>query len=87
MKKIILILLLIVSVIGTSSCGNYEIFDTTYTFEYVHLHKTNECLKIKAWTDYEGEQIQVTLEDDTVLLVSNINADLIKGNCPYCKLK
>ena len=45
MKKIILILLLIVSVIGTSSCGNYEIFDTTYTFEYVHLHKTNECLK------------------------------------------
>lgn len=87
MKKIILILLLIVSVIGTSGCGNYEIFDTTYTFEYVHLHKTNECLKIKAWTDYEGEQIQVTLEDDTVLLVSNINADLIKGNCPYCKLK
>lgn len=87
MKKILLILLLIVSVIGTSGCGNYEIFDTTYTFEYVHLHKTNECLKIKAWTDYEGEQIQVTLEDDTVLLVSNINADLIKGNCPYCKLK
>ena len=84
MKKILLILLLIVSVIGTSGCGNNEIFDTTYTFEYVHLHKTNECLKIKAWTDYEGEQIQVTLEDDTVLLVSNINADLIKGNCPYC---
>lgn len=84
MKKIILIMLLVTSVIGISGCGNYEIFDTTYTFEYVHLHKTNECLKIKAWTDYEGEQIQVTLDDDTVLLVSNINADLIKGNCPYC---
>ena len=84
MKKICLILLLVMFVFSISGCGNYDIFDTTYTFEYVHLHKSNECLKIKSWTDYEGEQIQVTLEDDTVILVSNINADLIQGNCPYC---
>lgn len=84
MKRIILIIMIFVLMIGINGCGNYGLVDTNYTFEYVHLHKTGKCYKIKKWFDYEGEQLQVVFEDDTVLIVSNINADLINGNCPYC---
>jgi DNA mismatch repair protein PMS2 len=49
------------------------------------LYNEDKCFEVKSWTDYEGEQIQVELVDGTYLLVSNINATLIKGECPFCK--
>lgn len=45
-----------------SSCGNKRIIDTTYTYKYLHVFATNTCYVIDSWTDYEGEQIQVTIK-------------------------
>ncbi len=45
-----------------SSCGNKRIIDMTYTYKYLHVFATNTCYVIDSWTDYEGEQIQVTIK-------------------------
>ena len=85
MKKIIRLLIVVGAIFSLSSCGNYMILDTTYEFNKVHVHNENKCYDVYAWTDYEGEQLQVQLEDGTVLLISSINATLVKGECPFCK--
>lgn len=82
-KKILLLILAIISITTLTSC-NKQIFDLNYKFDKVHLHQEGKCYEIDKWNDYEGEQLQVILKDGTVLLVSNVNADLINGNCPYC---
>ena len=85
MKKGLKLFAAILVLLGLTSCGNYTILDTTYEFNKIHIHNEDVCYKIKAWTDYEGEQIQVELEDGTISLVSSINATLVKGECPICK--
>lgn len=70
-----------------SSCGNIQVFDTTYRFDYMHVFATNTCYKIKSWKDYEdGEQLQVTLDvngTESTVLVSSTGVALIKGDCPF----
>ena len=84
MKKFIVKLAVAAALLpGLSGC-NKTVFDTSYVFDKVHLYETGKCYKIKEWKDYEGEQLQVKLEDDTVVLTSAQKAMLIKGNCPIC---
>ncbi len=85
MKKIIIASILLISSLTILSGCNKQVFDFNYEFDKVHLHEADKCVKIKKWNDYEGEQIQVILEDGTVMLVSSNNADLINGKCPYCE--
>ena len=85
MKKIIGLFLALIMVLVLTGCGNYNLLDTTYQYDKIHVHNEDKCFEVKSWTDYEGEQIQVELVDGTYLLVSNINATLIKGECPFCK--
>ena len=85
MKKIIISSILLISSLTILSGCNKQVFDFNYEFDKVHLHEADKCVKIKKWNDYEGEQIQVILEDGTVMLVSSNNADLINGKCPYCE--
>lgn len=85
MKKIIIASILLISSLTILSGCNKQVFDFNYEFDKVHLHEADKCVKIKKWNDYEGEQIQVILEDGTVMLVSSYNADLINGKCPYCE--
>ncbi len=85
MKKIIGLFLAVIMALVLTGCGNYNLLDTTYQYDKVHVHNEDKCFEVKSWTDYEGEQIQVELVDGTYLLVSNINATLIKGECPFCK--
>ncbi len=85
MKKIIVASILLISSLTILSGCNKQVFDFNYEFDKVHLHEADKCVKIKKWNDYEGEQIQVILEDGTVMLVSSNNADLINGKCPYCE--
>ncbi len=72
---------LLVSLVG---CGNYDFIDTNYTFTKAYVKVGDEWmdLEIKSWTDYEGEQIQLTLNDDTVMLVSSVNCILYEGELP-----
>lgn len=84
MKKFIVKLAVIAALLpGLSSC-NKTVLDFNFVYDKVHLYETGKCYKIKEWKDYEGEQLQVKLEDDTVVLTSAQKAMLIKGKCPIC---
>lgn len=75
MKKIIFVTLILVSLIFTVSCGNKQIFDTTYTFDKAMIRfPDGEVIsgKIDSWTDYEdGDQIQVKINGITYLVHSS----------------
>ena len=83
MKKTVAIILSAAILVGClmifASCGNYDMFDTTYTFNYAYVvwpDGTAEKLAIKSWTDYEGEQIQIKTEDDQVYVFHAANCVL-----------
>ena len=54
--------------------------DLNYTFDKAICKIGDETkeIEIKKWTDYDGEQLQITDEDGNIYLVSSINCTLIK---------
>lgn len=87
MKKkiltLIIICLMIFMPLVISGC-NYQMLDFNYTFTkaYVKIGDEWKDLEIIRWCDYEGEQLQLTLKDGTVMVVSSINCILYSGNLP-----
>lgn len=84
MKRIIGLILAVVLVVSLllalASCGNKQIFDTTYQFDYALVQfpdGTCEKIEIKKWDDYDGEQIQITSKDGTTYLVNSVNCILV----------
>lgn len=69
MKRIILTLLVII--VGLmSGCGNQQLFDSTYTFDYAIIALPNgEIVEgdVQSWNDYDGEQLQVVINGVTYL--------------------
>lgn len=84
MKKIILILVIVTLVCLLTACNNYQFFDFNYNFThaYVKVGNTWTDVEIEKWTDYEGEQLQLTLKDGTVLVVNSMNCILYNGTLP-----
>lgn len=65
-----------------SGCGNYDMLDTTYTYDKAIIKLANDEVievEIKSWKDYDGEQLQITAKDGTVYLTSSFRCDLIKS--------
>ena len=91
MKKILLAILLclVMSVTALSMVGcNYQFTDLNYNYTnaYVKIGEEWKDLEIKSWRDYDdGEQIQITLKDGTVMLVSSYYCILYKGKLPKVK--
>lgn len=82
MKKILaIILMLTLMITALSSCGNKQMFDTTYNFDKAIVSLPNGKViegKVDSWTDYEdGDQIQVKI-NGTTYLVHSSNVVLIK---------
>lgn len=79
MKKLLAILLALVMVVSMVGCGNHTAFDLVFSYDRAII-----CLpdgeviegEVEAWTDYEGDQLQITI-DGTVYLVHAANAALI----------
>lgn len=87
MKKILALILMMLMVIVLSGC-NYKLVDLKYNFKKVHVCEAGKCYEIKNWRDYEdGDQLQVTLEDGTVLLLHSTDCALVHGDCVLCKDK
>lgn len=70
--------LAIASLIGISAlltgCGNYDMWDTQYTFDYAicKFEGIPERIDITSWRDFEdGEQIQIKSKDGKIYLVSS----------------
>ena len=61
------------------ACGNKALLDTTYTFNYAQFKLPDGTViegKLVKWKDYDGEQIQLTMEDGNTYLVSSYNTVL-----------
>lgn len=78
MKKIGLIILLILGILTLTGC-NKQIFDFDYTYTTAICNIGGEYkeIKLKSWTDYEGEQLQIKDYEGNTYLVSSINCTLI----------
>lgn len=80
MKKKILILSMIIG-LSTTGC-NYAMVDTTFKYDTAIIKLANDeviVVEVKSWTDYDGEQLQITGEDGTVYLTNSYRCDLIKS--------
>lgn len=69
-------LMMLVSCVVLCSCGNYKMFDTTFTYSWAQIKLPDGTIiegKVDNWTDYEGDQLQITI-DDTTYLVHAANA-------------
>lgn len=79
MKKLILLLTTLFAIVLLGGCGNRTFIDTTYTFNWAQFILPDGTViegKVVKWTDYDGEQIQLKMEDGNIYLVSTYNAVL-----------
>lgn len=79
MKKLILLLATLFAIVLLGGCGNRTFIDTTYTFNWAQFSLPDGTViegKVVKWTDYDGEQIQLKMEDGNIYLVSTYNAVL-----------
>ena len=85
-RKILAIVtaLLIVTLLLTLCACNYHVLDFEYTFKnaYVKINDTWVDLEVVKWCDYDGEQLQLTLTDGTVVVVHSLNCILYNGTLP-----
>lgn len=87
MKKLFFIFsfisMFVLSCLIFSGC-NYQMLGLDYHYSYAYIKIGDEWvnLEIAKWTEYEGEQLQITLKDGTVMLVSSINCILYSGSLP-----
>ncbi len=80
MKKIIAFLIAVIMLVSLVSCGNYDTFDTVYTYDYAIVSFPDgevKKIEIEKWSDYEGEQIQIIAKDGMVYLVNSNNCVLV----------
>ena len=74
MKKIIALVLVMVSLLVLAGC-NKQMVDLTYSYEYAILSLPNGEVvegKVSSWTDFEdGDQIQVRIAGKTYLVHSS----------------
>lgn len=80
-KKVIGIIIALCGCVMLTGC-NKSVFDTNYSFDKAIIYRngTEQVVNIKKWDDYEGEQIQLTLDDGSVVLVSSYNCILVHTN-------
>lgn len=63
-----------------TGCGNYDLFDTNYTYNKAIIKLPDSTVvnvDIKQWKDYDGEQIQIISTDGTVYLTNSFNCTII----------
>lgn len=82
MKKMKCHLLLAVAAVVTClvGCGNSTFIDTTYTFNYAQIKLPDGTVvegKLKQWCDYDGDSIQLVMEDGVTYYVHMGNAAMM----------
>ena len=81
MKKKFIIAILVASCLTLGGCGNKDLFDTVYNYDYAIIQLPNGEIiegKVEKWADYEdGDQLQIKI-DGVIYLVHSNNASLIR---------
>lgn len=67
MKKIIVALLVLIFAVFLTSCGNRQMIDATFRFDYATIYSPSGEIvaqgKVQSWTDFEeGDQLQVKID-------------------------
>lgn len=79
-KRIVLVVMLVAMCFGLCACGNYDAWDTVYTYDRAIVALADGSIvtgRVQNWTDYEdGDQIQVKIDGKTYL-VHAMNVTLI----------
>lgn len=73
MKKCILIAVLAIMILCMTGC-NRQVFDTTWKFDRAIISMPDGSIidgEVQSWRDYDGDQIQVKVNDATYLVHSN----------------
>lgn len=75
MKKLLVTTLMLMLMAATLSSCNYDVVDTTYSFDRAIISLPNGKIvegKVGSWKDYEdGDQIQVKIDGITYLVHSS----------------
>ena len=80
MKKIIALMLVCIIMVGLLCGCNKQIIDLTYKYNYAIIEMPNGEVvegKVDSWRDYEGDQLQIAI-DDVIYLVHSSNVALMK---------
>ena len=81
MKKKFIIAALVASCLTLGGCGNKDLFDTVYNYDYAIIQLPNGEIiegKVEKWADYEdGDQLQIKI-DGVIYLVHSNNVSLMK---------
>lgn len=78
MKKIAALVAACALTLALTGC-NYQLIDTTYHYDYAQILMPDGTLvegEVQAWTDYEGDQLQITI-DNVVYLTHASNVVLM----------
>lgn len=72
MKKIICLLLVVLMMVGLfCGCGNMQMIDMTYSYEYAYIALPNGEVvegRVSSWADYaDGDVVQVVIDGKTYL--------------------
>lgn len=82
MKKLISLIIVSVILMILPGCGNQDLIDTVYTFDYAIVKfpdDTAKTIEIAKWKTYQdGDQIQIIAEDGTVYLMHSTNCILVQ---------
>ena len=77
--------LIVIMVLGFSSCGNQSLGMGNYSFTHIHIGDANGyCATVKSWHDNE-QGIEVDTEEYGTIYCSEGTYILFEDNtCPYC---
>jgi iron only hydrogenase large subunit-like protein len=61
MKKIVCVLLALLTLLALTGCGNMDIFDTNYTMNFIVIREGNESTlhRVESWSDSESDSVTV----------------------------
>lgn len=67
MKKIIALLLVLIFAVFLAGCGNVQVFDTTFRFDYATIYSPGGEIiaqgDVESWRDFEdGDQLQLKID-------------------------
>lgn len=78
LNKILLVGVMVLS--SMLAACNKQVLDFTYSYEYAIIKLPDDTViegKVQSWKDYDGEQLQIVIDDNTYL-VNSVNAIMMK---------
>ena len=79
MKKLVLAAIVLLIALQITAC-NKQIVDLTYSYEWAIIKMPDGNIvegRVQSWKDFEGEQLQVTIDGETYL-VNSVNMVLME---------